>query len=243
MKLVDKRIVITGGTSGIGLALVEQLSLNNDVIVISRSQDLPNKLIQGESPVLTFKADLSERVQLEKAAETIRHRYEYIDVLINNAAIQNTPEFLSDNFDYRSIQREIDLNFSSVCHLTSLLLPLLRKESPSVILNINSGLALSPKRSSAIYCATKGALNIFSQSLDYQLNETNISIQQAFLPLVDTQMTKGRGKSKLNPSYVASQILRGITKNLKVNDIGKVKFLRLIARLSPNLAGHIMRNS
>ena len=69
-------------------------------------------------------------------------------MLINNAAIQNTPSFIDDDFNVASIARsEINLNFTSICSLTALLLPLMRNHGDdAVIANINSGLALAPEQ-------------------------------------------------------------------------------------------------
>jgi short-subunit dehydrogenase involved in D-alanine esterification of teichoic acids len=111
----------------------------------------------------------------------------------------------------------------------------------AVILNVNSGLGLSPKTNSAVYNATKGALNIFSQSLRYQLEDTNIIVQQVFLPLIDTQMTKGRGKNKMTAKNACYAILEGLTKGILDHDIGKVKMLRLLLRIAPSMAQKIMK--
>lgn len=242
MQLKEKRIVITGGTSGIGLELVKQLCIENDVVVISRS-DFTTDLPPSANPVRSIKANLALRTELESATNIILKDYKHVDVLINNAAIQNVPEFLSKEFSFETIQHEIDLNFTSICQLTYLMLPLLKTAPSAIILNMNSGLALTPKRGSAVYCATKGALNIFSQSLGYQLSETSIKVQQAFLPLVDTKMTSGRGSAKLSADDVANRVIIGMEKSKTFNDIGKVKLLRLLNSIAPPVARRILRNS
>ena len=144
-------------------------------------------------------------------------------------------------FCFELIQREIDVNFTSICSLIYLSLPALLQENRSIILNINSGLGLVPKTSSAVYCATKGALNIFSQSLRHQLEHTNVEVMQAFLPLVDTEMTRGRGTGKLTAEEAASKIIKGLGASKQDIDIGKVKLLRLLTRLAPSLARKIMK--
>jgi uncharacterized oxidoreductase len=110
-----------------------------------------------------------------------------------------------------------------------------------VIAIINSGLALAPKTGSAVYCATKAAMNSFSQSLEYQLEETNIKVIQSFLPLVDTPMTKGRGTGKMSARQAAAKIIEGIQKGTNPTNIGKVKLLRLLLALWPGLARKIMK--
>ena len=240
MKLSGKRIVITGGTSGIGLELADQLAEHNDVIVVSRSPEL-SRPVSGK--ITLIQADLARQSQLESATDRIIRSYDSLDILINNAAIQNTPDLLHDDFEFDGIHHEVTVNFTAVCQLTAMLLPLLQRAPQAAIVNVNSGLALAPKRSSAIYCATKAALDSFSRSLAYQLEGTNISVQQAFLPLVDTAMTRGRGNGKLSAENTAGKIIEGIETDRTVNDIGKVKLLRLIMRLAPSLGRKIMRNN
>ena len=108
-------------------------------------------------------------------------------------------------------------------------------------MNVNSGLALAPKTSSAVYCATKAALNSFSNSLGYQLEKTNIRVLQAFMPLVDTPMTEGRGAGKITAAEAAETLLNGLTREDPITDVGKVRLLRILLRLSPNLARKIMK--
>lgn len=199
MKINNKRIVITGGTSGIGYEMVRYLCPDNEVIVISKNTNKLNELSRKFNGITTYQADLSKIGDTETIADIIVKRYESIDILINNAAVQQSTTFIDEKFRYESISYEIALNFTSICSMTYLLLPALLHKEKAIIMNVNSGLGLTPKTSSAIYCATKGALNIFSQSLRYQLEKTNISVQQAFLDLVDTKMTTGRGKKQNAP--------------------------------------------
>ncbi len=238
-----KHIVITGATSGIGLELVRQLYPENRLTVVGRISDRLSAL-RSEFPKLTIiEADLADLKAVVSAGKTIAKSDEVVDVLINNAAIQNTPSFLDPDFDLETIGNEIHTNLAAPALLISTLLPVLKKSATATILNINSGLALAPKTSSAVYCATKGGLNILSQSLAYQFERTNINVVQAFLPLVETRMTKGRGTGKLTSADAARGIVKGLASGKTTIDIGKVKLLRLIARLAPSIACKIMKRS
>ncbi len=241
MNITNKRIVITGGTSGIGYEMTKYLYPNNKIIIISKDACKLSALSKEFKGIATYQADLSKNEDVETAAGQICNHFETIDILINNAGIQYTPTFINNKFRYETISHEINVNFTSVCTLTYLLLPALLHQQKAVILNINSGLALAPKTTSAVYCATKGALNIFSQSLRHQLEETNISVQQAFLGLVDTSMTKGRGKNKMSAEAAAKIIIDGIERNVLELDIGKVKLLRMLLRLMPSIGRKIMK--
>jgi len=235
MNFHNKHIVITGGTSGIGLELVRSLASENHVIVISKKGTLPKELIHTEYPVKLYHADLANKAEIESVVDQIQKQVSSIDVLINNAAMQRTPEFLADDFNFDGIQTEIDVNFTAICHLTYLFLPMLLAADRGQIINVNSGLAIAPKKGSAIYCATKSALDSFSKSLSYQLENTTVDVRQVFLPLVKTAMTEGRGSGKLQADYVANRILSG------AQDVGKVRLLRLINYVAPPLARRIMK--
>jgi uncharacterized oxidoreductase len=243
MNLKGKTIVITGGTSGIGYELVSQLAAANTLIVIARESERLEQLRQAFPDLQIYPADLASANDIESAAGAILDRHARIDLLINNAAVQYTPTFLDQDFSYESIYHEIAVNFSAVCAMCYLFLPALSNGGEAAIVNINSGLGLVPKSSSAVYCATKGAMNIFSQALRNQLKSTQVTLFQAFIPLVDTPMTTGRGTGKLSAGQAARQILDGIERNKLDNDIGKTKVLRTLNRFVPAVARSLMARS
>ncbi len=243
MKIRAKNIVITGVTSGIGLELVRQLQPDNQLSAIARPSRRLDEFRKRFPNVSVYEADLADSSAVEKVADRITREHNRIDILINNAAIQHTPHFLGDDFLQNSIRREIEVNFATPCTLIYLCLPSLLHEGPAIILNINSGLALVPKASSAVYCGTKGGLNIFSQSLRHQLANTNIRVRQAFVPLVETAMTQGRGSGKISADEAAAKIIKGLAGKRPDFDIGRVKPLRLMARIFPSMAANIMKRA
>ncbi|NQZ83536.1 MAG: SDR family NAD(P)-dependent oxidoreductase [Colwellia sp.] len=241
MILKHKTIVITGGTSGIGREMVKVLSIDNEVIVIGRNSEKLASLATQHQGLHVYQADLVVQTDVNRIAIEISKRFPHIDVLINNAALQYSAVFLDDNFNPQHIADEISVNLTSVCNLTYQLLSALRHGERALILNVNSGLALAPKTSSAVYCATKAALNTFSQSLSYQLENTNIRILQAFLELVDTPMTQGRGDKKMSATHAANLIVKGLNNEIANHHIGKVKLLNFLLRIAPSIAKKIMK--
>lgn len=242
MNVRDKTVVITGATSGIGYELVRRLAGANTIVAIARPSAKLDALSDEFPSCDTYPADLAIPDNYQAVGDRIMRNHPHIDILFNNAAVQHTPTYLDDDFAYETILYEIHLNFAAVCALSYLLLPaLLDDKREAVIAIINSGLALAPKTGSAVYCATKAAMNSFSQSLEYQLEETNIKVIQSFLPLVDTPMTKGRGTGKMSARQAAAKIIEGIQKGTNPTNIGKVKLLRLLLALWPGLARKIMK--
>jgi len=238
-----KTILLTGGTSGIGHALLKQLhAQGHRLLVVARGSTRLLHLQMEYERVTAYECDLSSRIQIESLASTINEIHPELSIIINNAGIQYTPTVLDDDYSFDSIEHETTVNFLSPVWLSTLLLPtLLHNSNDSSIINISSGLIFAPKTNSAIYCATKAAIHSYSQSLRNQLSATDIQVQEVILPLVDTPMTKGRGSNKMSTDEAARQIIKGIEKRLPEIYVGKAKMLPFLMRLSPTLVKNIMR--
>ncbi|WP_373489635.1 SDR family NAD(P)-dependent oxidoreductase [Parasphingorhabdus sp.] len=238
-----KTIVLTGASSGVGLDLLRALGGANTIINLSRRTP-PEDAVSQAPGFIHIATDLADSSSVAAAiASVVERTPQGIDGLINCAAVQFTPQFTSDDFDSASIATEIAINLTSPAQLIHGLLVSLGQKPESFILNVNSGLGLVPKRESAIYCATKAGLDNLSRGLRAQLQGTGLQVGQAFLPLVDTPMTTGRGNGKLSSREVARQIIKGIERGVDDNDIGKAKLLRIVNRLSPSIASRIMQKA
>ncbi len=114
-----------------------------------------------------------------------------------------------------------------------------------MIVNVSSGLAVSPKTSAPVYCATKAALGSLTRTTRYRMEDGGlpIGVMHVVLPLVDTPMTTGRGTGKMTPEAVAEVIAEGISKDRKEVWIGRASILRLLTALVPTLAVKLLRNS
>ena len=236
-------ILLTGATSGIGRALFEQLQKQgHQLIVVARSRERLSALQNNYENVVCYPCDLSSRADVESLANKIVECHPTLNILINNAGVQFTPSLLDEDFDFDSIEHETIVNFLAPLWLSYLLLPsLLGSGQQAGIINISSGLAFAPKTQSAVYCANKAALHSLSQSLRYQLSNTNVQVIEAIMPLVDTPMTAGRGSNKISPDEAARQIIKGLTQGRDEIYVGKAKVLPLLIRLSPALVKTIMR--
>ncbi|ACK73239.1 short-chain dehydrogenase/reductase SDR [Gloeothece citriformis PCC 7424] len=247
MELSNHTVLITGGSSGIGLELAREFQKRrNHVIVCSRNPQRLALTKEVLGDIETIECDLAIDAELYNLVDFITAKTDKLSILVNNAGIQFNSNFLASELLLENIDQEIAVNFNALVKLSRLCLPLLRQNSQSAIVNISSGLAFSPKKSAPVYCATKAAVHIFSKALRYQMEDQapNIAVFEGILPLVDTPMTKGRGDGqKISPRQVAQEILSAMEKDQYEIYVGKVKLLMLMRRFLPHLADKILRNS
>ena len=243
MKTSGQTILITGGSSGIGLALAKRfLKLNNTVIITGRNKE---KLaaIKTEIPeVITFAGDLSNKNALDDLVVFIEQNYDGLQVLVNNAAVQYNYHFTEEPNFMPKVDYEIAANLSAPIKLTGLLLPILLRNKDSAVVNVSSGLFLAPKKSASVYCATKAALHSFSKTLRYQLEHTETKVFEVIPALIDTPMTAGRGSSKMTAETLVDEVISGMRSDTYEIYIGKTKLLKLLSRLVPRLADRLMKN-
>ncbi len=243
MKLSNNTILITGGTSGIGLELVRQFyELDNTIIVVSSNQ---NNLMQAKAQfpkieILVY--DLGNSLSVQELIEKCLFEYKDINIVINNAGIQNNYTWTDEKDGYIKIENEIRVNFTSPMQIIYGLLPLLTTKQNSTIINVSSGLAFVPKKSAPIYCATKSAIHSATKALRYQLENTTVKVFEIIPPLVETAMTVGRGTGKISPKQLVDEFLRNFKNDTFESNIGKTKLLRFIHRILPKLADSIMKN-
>jgi uncharacterized oxidoreductase len=238
----NQTILITGGTSGIGLALVNQLSKNNCILVLARSHKKMETLFGSISNIHCYCCDLSSQTAVTQALQCIIKNHPNISIVINNAGIQYTPLFTADDFTLESINEELQVNLHAPLIISAMLIKHWRQHNQqSAIVNISSALAIFPKTSAAVYCATKAALHNFSRALSYQLENTCTHVQEAILPLVDTAMTKGRAGKKISAQMAAAEIIAGICKNKKIIYVGKTKWLPLLMRINPSFVANMFK--
>ena len=147
MQLNKNVILITGGTSGIGLELVRQLyEFDNKLIVSSSNQDNLDKLKIKFPNISTLTCDLGDSLSVRKLIDTCIAEYNNINIVINNAGIQNNYIWTNEKEGYRKIENEIQINFTSPMQIIYGLLSILTRKQNSAIVNVSSGLAFAPKK-------------------------------------------------------------------------------------------------
>lgn len=241
MKVSGNRVLITGGSRGIGLALARAFAdRGNEVLVVARSKERLDALRAQHPGLRTFAADLSVADELEALRDHVVAEFPSVNVLVNNAAIQLNGDFL-DELDARDIEAELMTDVLAPVRLTKLLLPLLAAQPDAAVVNLSSVLAFTPKETAPVYCAAKAFVHSFSIGLRYQLEARGIRVFELIPPLVDTDMTQGRGNGKMAPDAVAAAFLGAWRQDRYQVRVGRTKLFMIAHRLAPGLIGRIVR--
>lgn len=240
MRTTNNTVLITGGATGIGLALAEAfLQAGNEVLICGRRE---NKLLEARQkfPQLHIQVcDIGKKSQREDLYRWATTEFPRINMLINNAGIQKEIDFLAGAPALDDEESEIEINLTASVHLTALFVPhFLQQASECAVVNITSGLAFIPLKIVPVYCATKAALHTFSISLRSQLAKTNVRVFEIAPPIVKTELhreAKARKQSNrgIAPSAVAEEALKAIKRNRYEAIIEKAKVLKAASRIAP----------
>ncbi len=249
MKLNEQKVLITGGSSGIGLAMATALvARGNQVMICGRDPERLKTATQALGKnAYCFQADLAQEEDLRALLDAARTRMDGLSLLINNGGIQFNYQYdqVPTSDALRQTDEEIMTNLTGLIKLTALSLPLLREAEEAAVVNLSSGLAFVPKQSAPVYSATKAGVHAFTKALRHQLESgpKPIRVFEAIPPLVDTAMTTGRGKGKMTPAQCADEILRGVEADRREIRVGLIRVLLPLNRFAPHLAERIMRRS
>lgn len=237
MRLQGKTVLVTGGTDGIGAQLIRQLRDKGAMVVTSgrTAERIAATRAQGFEVIA---ADLSTPEGVEALLAGVDGRT--IDVLVNNAGAGTDYDFRSGAVDLAGAEKTYYLNLHAPTQLIGRLLPMLKSRGEAIVVNVTSGLALAPNAGSPVYCASKAGLRSYTLAIRAQLKGTGVKVLEALPPLVDTQMTAGRGSNKMSAADCARQIVAGIERDTETINVGMVKLLQLVHSISPALARSIM---
>lgn len=243
-----KYAVITGGSSGLGLAFARKLAAEGYVpVLVARRQqvldDAVAALARGGYTALAFAGDVVSPQSLTSVAERVKQQCGAVDLLVLNAGAV-TVKLLADYTDWQELRNDIDVDLWGTILSARLFVPLLRRGSR--IIMISSALGLLGAAGYTTYCAAKAGVINFAEALRRELLAVGITVHVACPADIDTPqyaaeqksmpawMTAGASarKSLISPDDCAGKILAAVRRNRFLittsPDIALLTFLRRI---------------
>ena len=185
---MKKNALITGATGGIGMAIVDILSKKFNLILVARNEEKLEQLSSKNNSVLQYiKCDLSNPNEIKGLIEKINMDNLAIDVLVNNAGINDDSLFLRMNTE--KWENVINTNLSSNFHLTSHISQLMIKKKWGRIINITSVVGHTGNLGQANYCASKAGIIGMSKSIALELAKRNVTVNCISPGFIESNMT------------------------------------------------------
>ncbi|MCX5781982.1 MAG: 3-oxoacyl-[acyl-carrier-protein] reductase [Elusimicrobia bacterium] len=193
MEFKDKVVVITGGTRGIGKALVETFAFNGAKVIFTYAQNdemaakLKNEIESKGGYADPYKLDVKNYEEIEKWRDKIIEKYEKIDVLINNAGIiKDKALMMMTKEDWLDV---IDTNLNGLYNITRNFIVTFMKQKEGCIVNISSvsGVIGLPRQTN--YSASKGGIIAFTKALAKEVASLNIRVNAIAPGFISTDMT------------------------------------------------------
>jgi uncharacterized oxidoreductase len=232
MKITGNTILITGGGSGIGRGLAEQFhALGNQVIIAGRRRQLLEETAAQNAGMRFIALDVGDADSIAAAAKLAKE-YPALNVLVNNAGIMRAENLHAQPGDLADAEDTVRTNLLGPIRLTAALLPQLRQQPYSAVMNVSSGLAFVPLAYTPTYCATKAAIHSYTQSLRYQLKSTSTEVLELIPPYVQTELLNGADDPRAMPlEQFIAEVMRILQSQPAVSEIcvENVKRLRLAA--------------
>ena len=170
-----KTVLITGASSGIGAATTKIFVAQGWNVISTMRNPSPEALEINSGHLLVARLDVQDPLSIQKAIEAGISRFGRIDVLINNAGYGQYGLF--EAVPTEKIREQFEVNVFGVMDVTRAILPHFRKNQSGVILNMSSGAGVFTLPMISLYCASKFALEGFSEALSYELASQNITVK------------------------------------------------------------------
>ena len=219
---MNKVVMITGATSGIGMACARKFAENGDRLILTgrnedRLADIKKELVAQGADVLTLAFDVRDREKASQAVKTLPAEWQEIDVLVNNAglALGLEPEYEGNLDDWETM---IDTNIKGLLTMTRLVVPGMVQRNRGHIINVGSVAGDAAYAGGNVYCATKAAVKALSDGLRIDVANTAIRVTNLKPGLVETNFSNIRFHGD---SERAANVYKGV-KPLTGDDIADV---------------------
>ncbi len=242
MKLKNRTVLITGGTSGMGLELARQLlerDRHNTVIITGRNDDKLERAKRALPAVHLFNSDVGDPAAIALLRDRVVGQFPALDTVINNAGIMRVQKFNQEQ-EMEDITREIEVCFSGPVRMVQHFMPHLKTRKDALLVNVSSGAALIPFPISPVYSAAKAAIHSFTESLRVQMKFTGVTVVELIPPGVETPLFRSDEFAKemkvpkgMEARVFAQKAIAGIEAGKLEIRPGLANVLKVMSRMAP----------
>ena len=192
--IVNKVVLVTGGSRGIGAEIVRTLANENYKVILNynnskeQAEKIQQELLEQGKEIEIIKADVSKKEEAEKLIRFAINKFNKIDILINNAGI--TQEGLFTDVTEEEWQKIINTNLNSVFYCNQQALKYMIQEQQGCIINISSIWGETGASCEVAYSTTKAAINGMTKALAKEVGPSNIRVNAIAPGIIDTDMNK-----------------------------------------------------
>lgn len=236
MNVSNKTVLITGGGSGIGLAIAKTLSeKGNRVVIVGRNEAKLQQAAAQLPGVTAIAADINTEADLTRLVQQVQADFGDLSLLINNAGQASAYELTAGANAFEKASAEIATNYLAMIRLTEVLLPTLSAQPEAAVVNVSSVLAYAPASAVPTYSASKAAVHSYTQALRHTLaKETAVKVFELMPPLVDTEFSAEIGGANgIAPQQVADEFLAGLEQDEYEIRVGDTAGFYEFSRTSP----------
>jgi len=240
MDLKNSTILITGGTSGIGLELVRQLTgQGSTIIVTGRKQEALHDTKSRFPHISVFQSDVSDPKDIKRLYEEVTQQFPDLNMIVNNAGEMRLLDVLDTGKDLENMTREIDINLAGTIRMVHQFLPHLIKKRTAAIVNVSSAIAFMPYSTAPVYSASKAGVHAYTQALRLQLNKTSVKVFELIPPGVNTNLQNDwvlppNPSQMMKVDKLVSVAIKGLLKDKPEIKPFLVNLVKLLSRLMPN---------
>lgn len=244
MKLSGNTILITGGATGIGLAMAASfLELGNQVLICGRRQDKLDAASKQHPKLRAYRCDISKSEDRAQLLESFQEDGCIPNVLINNAAVMRTYDLTdTKGLNLEKVRSDLDTNFLSPVELINQLLPLLQAQSNPTIINVSTPLGHVPVANVPFYCASKAALHSYTKSLRLQF-QGQVEVIEIYPPSVDTEIMDNVSIHKVSVEEFNRELMTRLQKGGEEIWVGEGRHIRWLNRLFPKATYNLVNKS
>lgn len=214
---MNKVIIVTGGSRGIGASIVKLLAAEDYKVILNYNQsehaaeEIKQELLQQGKKIEIFKADVSKREHVRKLVQFAIEKYHKVDVLINNAGIAQ--EKLFTQITDEDWNKMIQTNLNSVFYCTQEVIPYMLEKQAGSIINISSIWGVTGGSCEVHYSVTKAGIAGMTKALAKELGLSHIRVNSIAPGAIDTDMNKN----------VTEKEWEEVKREIPLGSIGKAK--------------------